>query len=144
MNDYGPSMNSRVQCLFIETCNKHMLLFNVYFPCKNDQNYAADVEIICAFISSVKDMVDVEQINIVIVGNFNLDVKNSTDNPSLQVFYELLCNCSLEPSSLYSDSDIAHTFHCDSINVYSFIDDIIIPKNYSVQKSLSFFYNINP
>ena len=90
INDYGLSMNRRVQCILIEICNKHVLLFNLYFPCKNDPNYAADVEIICAFISSVKDMVDIEQFDIVIAGDFNFDVKNGTGNPDLQVFYELL------------------------------------------------------
>ena len=55
------------------------------------------------------------------------------------MFYELLRDCNLEPSSFYSYSDIAYTFHCDSRNVYSFIDDIIIPKNYHVQGSLLFF-----
>ena len=84
-------------------------------------------------------MVDVEQFDIVIAGNFNFDVKNGTDNPDLQVFYELLSDCNLEPSSLYSNSDITYTFHCDSRNIYSFIDDIIIPKNYRIQGSLLFF-----
>ena len=64
IDDYGLSMNRRVQCILIETCNKHILLFNGYFPCKGDPNYAAYVEISCAFISSVKDMVDVEQFDI--------------------------------------------------------------------------------
>ena len=108
----------------------------MYFPCKGDPNYAAEVEIICAFILSVKDMVDVERFDIVIAGDFNFDVKNSHSNSDLQVFYELLHDCNLEPSSLYNDSDIAYTFHCDTRNVYSFIDDIIIPKSYRVQGSL--------
>ena len=44
-------MNRKVQCILIETCNKHILIFHVYLPCKGDPNYAADVEIIRAFIS---------------------------------------------------------------------------------------------
>ena len=47
INDYDLSMNRRVQCILIETCNKHILLFNVYFPCIGDPNYGTDVEIIC-------------------------------------------------------------------------------------------------
>ena len=43
INDYGLSMNRRVQCILIETCKKQILLFNVYFPCKGDPNYATDV-----------------------------------------------------------------------------------------------------
>ena len=85
-------------------------------------------------------MVDVEQFDIVIARDFNFDFKNGTGNPDLHVFYKLLRYCNLEPSSLYNDSDITYTFHCNSINVYSFIDDIIIPKNYRVQGSLLFFY----
>ena len=84
-------------------------------------------------------MVDVEQFDIVIAGDFNFDVKNGTDNPDIQMFYELLRYCNLEPPSLYNDSDMAYIFHCESRNVYSLIDDVTISKNYRVQGSLLLF-----
>ena len=72
-----------MQCISIEICEKDLLLFNVYMPSKSDPNYVVNLKII---IGAMKDMVDIEQFDNFIAGNFNFVVGNDIGNPNLQVF----------------------------------------------------------
>jgi hypothetical protein len=135
INDYGLSINNRAQGLCVEIAGKQFLIFNVYFPCKGDYNYVGDIAIICAFMSTVKNSVN-SDVEIVIAGDFNFDLRYIVQNSEMQIFLEFLNDNLMEPCSLFYNGNTKYTFRCETKNVHSFIDNVVIPKSFGLQGHL--------
>jgi hypothetical protein len=135
INDFGLSINNRAQGLCVEIAGKQYLVFNVYFPCKGDSNYVGDIAIICAFMSTVKNSVN-SNVEILIAGDFNFDLRHILQNSEMQIFSEFLNDNHMEPCSLFYNGNTKYTFRCETRNVHSFIDNVVIPKSFGLQGHL--------
>ena len=126
ISEFGISMNNRAMGILSSTNKQRYLLFNVYCLCKGQKNFASEVEIICAYITSVINNINMNDVLILIAGDFNADLKLINKNVDLLSLHDLMDQYDLTPSSNFYAGDVKYTFSNDIREVYTFLDNILI------------------
>jgi hypothetical protein len=119
-------INKRCMAILVEYHGYEVLVFNVYFPCKGDINYQADVDIICGFIESVIFDVSKPDLCIAVAGDFNENILNIQDLPHLNTLHDLINTNGLVPCTKFCSGPIQYTFQCVSRDVYSMLDNVLV------------------
>ena len=118
--------NKRVFAALFDVLGTQILLFNVYFLCK-DVDYSSEIDIICGYVTSIIDSFKLPNMNVIIAGDFNDDL-SLCDSNGLNGLNNIMNLHNLIPSSSIYNDKINYTFRNDTRDVSSFIDNIIFDK----------------
>lgn len=65
--------------------------------------------------------------------DFNCDLRNIRPHGDLSNNLIDIFTCTgVEPILMHYSGDIGYTFHCETSKVHSFIDNIMVPKSFSL------------
>jgi exonuclease III len=124
--DLGTSINLRAQCISFECSKLPFLLFNVYFPCVGSVNYAAEVEIICAYMSNIVHNIAAQGTTVLLAGDFNVDLSTVSNIDSLACLDSFITDWNLSSCFRFYTGGVKHTFRCETRGVYSMLDNILV------------------
>ena len=119
-------LNNRCVAVQLDCSSNKVLIFKVYFPCKGDPSYKAEIDIVCCFIESVMLGVMKPDIRVVIAGDFNDDMLNTEENFGMNSFCEIVCKNKLTPCTKYYDGPVKYTFKCVNRNAVSNVDNVFV------------------
>ena len=91
----GCCINNRVQCVPFECKGNQFVVFNVYFPCQDADDYNTDVEFICAFMMEIVNNVITPGTVVIVTGYFNVDLAGVDSIHNLTCLSKFINECGL-------------------------------------------------
>ena len=76
--------------VLVEYDDSKILMFNTYFPCKEDPVYQAEVDIIRGFMEFVMNEIALSNLSIFVAGDFNENLVNIYKLPMLHVLRKFI------------------------------------------------------
>jgi Reverse transcriptase (RNA-dependent DNA polymerase) len=126
LHDYGQCINNRVSGILLLHGNSKILLFNVYFPCVGDFNLRAEVDIISGYMNSVIDTINLDNVTVLMAGDFNTDLLHN-DSADMSSLFDIFDRHKLQPCTKSYQGVYKYTYRVESRGVKSFIDNIVLP-----------------
>ena len=109
ISDVCCSINNRAQCNSFEYYGRCFLIFNIYMPCAGAVDYDADVQIIHSFIINIVQKMAVSNTQILIAGDFNVDMESVNNACSINSVKALVQDCNLISYLNHYVSDLQYT-----------------------------------